>query len=220
MLMRNRMRDERGFSLVELLVVMILTGVIGGVVVAAVTSGFRTSATAESRIDAINDLQRGIQRIGRELRVADPLVFQAAPLGDPQPAFSEEVRAEVERDGQRTRYRYYLVDVGDGVAELREDVQRLDGSGNVLSSNDGLFIADVANLTTGTKLFSYYTTDLDTGELEEIPCDDATDQVCRDRHLTATQIEMRLEKLLPRQPPVQLQTIVNVRNTRFEEPSA
>ena len=214
-----RPRDERGFTLVELLVVLVLIGVVGGVVTSSVISGLLATDRADARISALSDLQRGIERVGRELRAADPLVFEV-DLADPDPPkFSEEVLAEVYRDGERIRFRYYLVDVGDGVGELREDVTRYAADGSVAESRDGLFIADVANLQTGTPLFTYYTSDATTGGLEKITCTDPADAACRDEHVTATQVQLQLEKLLPEQEPIRLETVVNIRNTRFTSPT-
>ena len=219
MLIRHHHRGEQGFSLVELLVVLVLTGVVGGVVANGVIQGMQASQRADARIQALSELQRGIERVGRELRAADPLVFEV-DLSDPdQPDFSEEVRAEVHRDGERLRFRYYLVDTGGGVGELREDVTRYAPDGTVVESRDGLFIADVANLQTGVPLFTYATNDPITGELVEITCTDPGDAGCRDQHVTATQVELRLQKLLPDQEPVMLETVVNIRNTRFVSPS-
>lgn len=199
-----------GFTLIELLVVLLLTGVIGGIVTASLIRGLQTTDRADDRISATLDLQRAIERVGRELRAADPLIFPTSGA-----TFRQEVRAQVKRGGEIYRYRYYLVSTPEGGAELREDVRRLDGQGNVVESRDGLFIADVANLETGTELFTYYMVDPVTGDFGEATCDDPTDAECRDLHLTATQIRMRLERLLPGQEPIGLETVVNIRNTRY-----
>ena len=201
-------RTQRGFTLVEFLVVLVLIGVIGGIVTSSLIRGLQTADRADDRISATLDLQRAIERVGRELRAADPLIFPTSGA-----TFRQEVRAQVKRDGQTFRYRYYLVDTTGG-AELREDVRRVV-DGEVVESRDGLFIADVANLQTDTELFTYYVVDPITGEFGEAQCDDPTDAACRDLHLTATQIRMRLERLLPNQDPIGLETVVNIRNTRY-----
>ena len=205
---------ERGSTMVELMVVLVLMGVIGSIVTGAVVSSLTTSRQADSRMSAMSDLQRGIERVGRELRVADRLELDSN--GD----FAESIGARVYRGGQRVTYRYYIAepDDGEGNPELREDVRRETVDGDLIEEQEGLFIADIANLETGTDLFTYYAVDPDTEELEELDCDAKgwSESECRVRHSTASQIRLRLEKLLPEQEPMRVETVVNIRNTRFE----
>jgi prepilin-type N-terminal cleavage/methylation domain-containing protein len=208
---RNR-HAEGGFTLVELLVVMILLGVIGSIVTSSVITAFVSTRRGEQRVHALNDLQKGIERVGRELRAADPLILEAGK--DP----AEGIGAEVIRNGQRIEYRYYLVDLGDGV-ELREDVVRRALDGQVDSQQQGLFIADIGNLEKNppTPLFTYYYTDPGTRQLREIDCDadGLTESQCLQRHTTATQVRLTLEKLLPEHGPIKVETVVNIRSVRL-----
>jgi prepilin-type N-terminal cleavage/methylation domain-containing protein len=212
MLIRTRRTLERadGFTLVELLVVVLILGVIGSIVTSSVVTAFVSTRRGEARVHALNDLQKGIERVGRELRAADPLVLE--PGRDP----SVEIGAEVVRRGQRIEYRYYLVDV-DGSVELREDIVRRTLAGQVVSQREGLFIADIANLESGTPLFTYYYTDPGTRQLQRIDCDadGLTETQCLQRHTTATQIRLTLEKLLPEQPAIQVETVLNIRSVRL-----
>lgn len=197
-------------TLVEMLVVVVIIGIIGGFVTATVVNALEATRKGETRVMALNDLQRGIERVGRELRAAEEL--KIAPGSDP----TGNVGAQVVRRGERITYRYYLVDVGDG-AELREDVARSTLSGDPIETTNGLFIADIANLETDTPLFTYYVTDTTTGQLAEIDCaaEGLTTSQCEQRHATATQIQLTLEKLLPEQPPLKVETIVNIRSVRI-----
>ena len=212
-MLSTRRDREGGFTLVELLVVIVIFGVVGGFVTATIVSALQTSRRAEARIHALNDLQRGIERVGRELRAASPLLL------DEDRAFADGVGAEVVRGGQRIIYEYYLVETEDSV-ELREDVTRRTLDGDLVSEQDGLFIADIANLETGTPLFTYFVTEPITGEIREIDCDaeGLSDEECLNKHLTATQIRLTLEKVLPEQQPIRVETIVNIRNTRYVPP--
>jgi prepilin-type N-terminal cleavage/methylation domain-containing protein len=207
---RRHPSTEGGFTLIELLVVVIILGVIGSIVTSSVISAFVSTRRGEQRVHALNDLQRGIERVGRELRAADPLVLEAGT--DP----AQEIGAEIVRGGQRVEYRYYLVEVDDS-AELREDVVRRTLDGQVVSQRQGLFIADIANVETDTPLFSYFYTDPGTRQLREIDCeaDGLTESQCLQRHTTATQVRLTLEKLLPEQPPIQVETVVNIRSVRL-----
>lgn len=76
--------DERGFSLVELLVVVLVLGVIGGITLTGLVQGLRTGARADARIEAFTDLQRAAERVSRDLRRGiwtDTFVTPAAPAG-------------------------------------------------------------------------------------------------------------------------------------------
>lgn len=76
--------DEDGFSLVELLVVVLILGVIGGITLTGLVQGFRTSARADARIEAFTDLQRASERVSRDLRRGvwtDTYVTPTAPAG-------------------------------------------------------------------------------------------------------------------------------------------
>ena len=205
---RREHAGEAGFTLVELLVVLLIMGVVGGIVVRGIVSASRTTARGEARVTALTDLQKGLERVGRELRVADPLILD--PGGD----YSESVSAQVFRDGERRIYTYYLVATADGT-ELREDIEVYDGSGTLLSDRDGLFIADIANLSTGTPLFTYYAPDPATGDLVPVDCAGLTADQCRSQHLTASQVEIRLEKVLRDQDPLTLSSVLNIRSARF-----
>ena len=218
---QRQSRGDEGFTLIELLVVMAITSIVAAVVTASIVATMRTTKLADDRITASIDLQRGIERVGRELRVAESMVL------DPGGRFKDGVGVDVVTDGERWNYRYYLIDVGDEVAELREDVKRFELDGTLIEEREGLFIADVANLQTGTPLFTYYAVDPATSQLKELTCaaasyaGDEDDPVlvtedCRDRHSTASQVRLQLEKLIPNQDPVRVETVLNIRSTRFE----
>lgn len=204
-------RDETGFSLVELIAVMSILLVVGGVVTTALVGALRASQVAENRVTSLNDLQRGLERVGRELRAASPLL----PDEDD---YANSLSVQVIRGGERIVYSYYLTEPDDdGLSEMREDVERFTLDGQEISSQEGLFITEITNIETETPLFTYFVVD-DLGAIVELDCEaeglDA--EACRDRHGTAKQVRLTLEKNLPGQDPLQVETIVNIRNTRFE----
>lgn len=61
---------EEGFSLVELLVVIVILGIVGTVTLTGLVRGLQTGAMADERIEAFTDLQRAAERTTRDLRRA------------------------------------------------------------------------------------------------------------------------------------------------------
>lgn len=105
----RRPEAESGFTLVELLVVMLLLGVVGGVTIAGLVTGMQQSQRAQDRVSAMAELQRTAENVARELRAACPLVV------------AEDDRAElvVTRNGALVEHRYYVNADGD---ELRHEI--------------------------------------------------------------------------------------------------
>lgn len=69
----QRLRRDDGFSLIELLVVMILLSVISGIVVATMIGTMRSTRQAQNRASSADAIQSQLERIARDLRVADPI---------------------------------------------------------------------------------------------------------------------------------------------------
>jgi prepilin-type N-terminal cleavage/methylation domain-containing protein len=61
-------REERGFTLVELLVVMILLGIVLGVIVDVFISGTRAAYVTNSNLNAQQDIRTGLNRLEYEGR--------------------------------------------------------------------------------------------------------------------------------------------------------
>lgn len=123
--------DESGFTLVELLVVMLILGVVGTITVAGVVQGMQTSAHAQDRAEALANSQTVVERVSRELRAADPLC--AIKPG--------AVSLTIER-GQRLFYHHYEIeqvgqerwalqqarkDITADVNDFDDPVERCDG---------------------------------------------------------------------------------------------
>lgn len=210
--LRRIRQDETGFSLVELLTVLVLVGVIGGVVVSTLVAGLGASRRTEERAHALNDLQLGLERMTRELRVATPI------LPEPDAGLRGFViGAQVTRDGERRAITYTLGEAAeDGNAQLREQVvRRLLDDNTVLDTFERPLLDDLANRSVGRPMVEYLVIDPDSGELSAIGCAGLTDLECTNRLLTARQIRITLVRDLPEQDPIAVQTTVNVRNLRL-----
>lgn len=95
--------EEDGFTLVEVLVVMLIIGVVGGIVVTGITRGMRTTTAAQNRVEALTATQTAIERASREMRAADPV----------RSVTDDRLTLDVHRDGELHHYRYTLQADGD-----------------------------------------------------------------------------------------------------------
>lgn len=185
------------------MVAILIFGVIGTYTTVAVINGTRAAHKGQQRVYAYADLQRGLERISKELRAADPLVLSTS--GDYGTELGATVYRTIDGAERRVEYNYRTVDTGDGT-DLVQDVTIFsdrDGS-TVMSDEDGLFIENVNNNET-QPLFSYYDRSGDQITCPSSPCDDL---------INAAQVEVRLIKDLPEQDDVAASTIVTIRNTR------
>jgi prepilin-type N-terminal cleavage/methylation domain-containing protein len=212
--MSNRHRSEDGFTLVELLVVMVLFGVIGGIVTTAIVSGMNSARSTSARTHALHDIEVALQRVGRDLRVADPLYL----TGDTN--YGTEIGAEVVRDGQ-VQIGRFAVELGDdGVQRLLHDVTTFDLQTFVEDPENATPVQQptrtlVTAIDNGTEpVFRYF--DQDGAEIVCTPgVDGETKQSCDGRYAAASQVSIRLIRLVDGQEPIRAETRISLRNTRY-----
>jgi type II secretory pathway pseudopilin PulG len=193
---RSEICDETGASLVELLVVLVLLGIIGGMVTSAVTTAFRSTATTQARIDALQELEVALQRMTRDFRTASEL--QLAPIGDASASFDDYLGADIIRGGTLEPIRYRLVDPGNG------DPQRL------IRVDTGQTLVTLVD-NGGEPVFSYLRFDG-----SEIDCDGLSEAQCGDAILEGvTTVGIRLVREIDGRAPVAAETRVAVRSIRY-----
>lgn len=66
-------RDDDGFTLIELLVIIIIFGIVSGIIATTMIYSMRSTRLHQNRVYAAEDVQVQIERMGRDLRVADPI---------------------------------------------------------------------------------------------------------------------------------------------------
>lgn len=121
MLTRYRHDPQAGFSLIELMVVLVILGLVGTIIAGGLTRGLRASNEAQARIEAFEDMQIALERISRDIRGAStPLL--AIDVGG---TVGGGIQFERLRDGEGdcARYTYW---VEDGSLRVSEE-QSTDG---------------------------------------------------------------------------------------------
>lgn len=189
--------DDEGVTLVEILVVVAILTLIGGFVTTAFVGGFRTTTKAESRIAALDDLQRVAERAGRELRAA-------CWIDDGEPADGDGVQVRTKRDGSYYRFTYWVPAASDTLMQRQEIWD--PGGGAWVQQRQGEFIAD---LTGAGDIFTYHG-DADDDGVPEVLVVPLPDEKTR---RSVTTIDIAVEQTLPNgQNPIRVETTVHLRN--------
>lgn len=202
--MLNRDASEAGFSLIELLVVVAILGVVGGITLTGLVQGMSTSARADQRIHTYTELERASERITRDLRRAVWTDISIAPTTAPPPGctfldLSPDAITLIVLDGStRYRHRYQLV---GGQLNLTTETWT---NGAWANASTVPVIGQIVNGTSANPIFSYLAAD-------------GTDLIASDGFQEADRGRVRKFKLrlvadVSQQGPVALETLVGARN--------
>lgn len=154
---RARLREDDGFTLVELLVVIAIMAVIGGVVTASLVGGWRSSETADARIEALTESQVAMQRMSREIRASNAQDLTGGAL---VVAEVDWLVADVRRGEDRTRYQWWAEDTGEDLVAICQAIDDVDlhsppGPPTERPACDDVLLRD---LTPDTPIFQYLAT--------------------------------------------------------------
>ena len=132
----TRRNAEAGFTLVELLVVIVLLGILGGIVTTAVVTSLRSATASTNRVLALNELENGLQRMVRDIRSASVIEPPGSGVDDPDPA--SFVNMVVFRAGT-----------------FQDVTYELDGNQLIRSETGQVLVAAVDNEAFGVPVFRY-----------------------------------------------------------------
>ena len=214
-MIRARLADDRGVSLVELLVVIVLMGVIGTIGTNSLVRGMKVSASTQSRFDALADLQRSVDRMTRELRAAAPTQVGGAPV---LVAEANRISVAVWRNEftEQFRFTYQYCPAQQTLLVRREGplaTPPTPGTGptlNCAAPTDPILITRVSNSTPapGQPMFRYFVRDPITGLESPTPTTTPTLSLVR-------KIEVNVWRSMPDQAtPIKVTTMVRLRNAR------
>jgi len=100
-------KDERGFTLVEVLVAIVIAAIVGGLTVGVVARSAEQERSTTSHVTTLNEGKTALERMTRDIRAADPMLA----------AGSDEIEVVV-RDGSSIRWRRWQA--YDGVLTVEE----------------------------------------------------------------------------------------------------
>lgn len=201
-------RGEQGFTLVELLVALVILGVVGGMVMTAVVTSLQAATATTSRVIALDELQTAMQRVSRDLRAAELFIITDTTAVD------REVTVVVFRNGEEQEVTYRVEnrdgvdvlvrrDTGQTLITLVDNCEVIDESPE---ENGGAEEADPIG-SCAQPVFTYLNSDG-----TEIDCDGD----CANAYSKARQVEIRFIRGIDGREPVIVESLVNVRNTRYE----
>lgn len=197
---RHRHRDgEAGFTLVELLVVMSILLVLGGMVITVITTGTSAARVTSDRVTALQELQLAMQRVVRDLRVADALVLSE------EDDFHNEITASITReDSGPSEVRFLVEEIAAGEEQA--------GRKRLIREDTGFaLIARLDNVDEDGQPVPVFTYLDRLGRT--IDCNGP--QECAERYTTASQIRIRFVREIPGREPVRAETTLSIRSVRY-----
>lgn len=185
-LRRVRRGGDAGFTLVELLVVMILLGVVGSMVTAGIASALKSERTTRARIAVTADLTKGVDRMTKQIRVAAPVIAYTPT----------SVTVQTYRGGFRWRYTY----THDATAKTVSETLERYPSETAVSPDQTSTKTLLSNVTNDsvTPMFQYFDKDG--------TASGAVDEVAR--------VVLTLVETPAGQGPIRFETTINLRNYR------
>ena len=145
---RDRRRDQAGFTLVEMLVVLMLVGVVGSVVMSVTVQAMRTASRQEDQTRTLTAAKVGLERMTRELRGANSLITTGA----------REVAFVTRTGGVRRQTRIFARTTATGTELVQED-QLSDPTTGVPTSTSTRVVLGGLAVGRSEALFTYYAGD-------------------------------------------------------------
>ena len=121
-MLRRNAHDERGFTLVEVLVAIVIAAIVGGLTVGFVARSAEQERSTTSHVLTLNEAKTALERLTRDVRAADPIVAAA----------DDALTVVVRNEGSSRCRRWSVVDdmtltVQTQAEDTSDDSDRCDG---------------------------------------------------------------------------------------------
>lgn len=150
--MSNNLLNKKGFSLIELLIVISILGVISTLILDFVVLSFKATRFEAEEAEAIKNARDGMNTMKMEIRGANSSAQGDYPLStidDQEFIFF----SDIDKDDLYERVRYYLDDL-----ELKKDVTKPGPSNNYTGTTTTITIANYVN-NQDEAIFKYYSSE-------------------------------------------------------------
>ncbi len=177
----RKLRGESGFTLTELIVVVLIAGIVSVAVLSFYLSISRSSADQMTRIQSQDSARSAMYEMSRFIRAACSSesnltkTSDALVLADPHECV---FFVDIDGDDLAERVRYYLSGATLRMQKAEPDTEDSPATYPDEYDSDAVVVLDGVR-NDEDAIFSYYGYDEDRGELEEIP-DASTDALRRD----------------------------------------
>lgn len=197
--LRSVASEEDGAGLVELLVVMTLMTIVGSVVLTSLVGGMKANAKTQTRLDALGELQKSVDRMTGPLRAAAPVNFSLSTQGAAQETAVVEVWNANFTAKERITYTYCRTQ--RRVHMRRQPATTAYAPINCASTTAPVLIDQVSNANTAAdRMFTY-------------KMSDGTTDATADSNVY--QINVKVRRSLRNHPtPIVVETQVRLRNAR------
>ena len=190
--LRARLGHEGGATLVEMLVIVILMGVVGSIVTNSLVLAMRTTMRSQDRSYSLAELQKGAERLSREIRSGTPVALSASTA-----------TLDVIRNGQRHRLTYTIT--AGGVLQQTKQIWNSSASNpSLIAANSTVTTPVVTDLVVAAP-FTYFDREGTAIATPAAP------------YSTVDRVVVTLQRQLDGQPAIRIDSGVELRNTHLNE---
>jgi prepilin-type N-terminal cleavage/methylation domain-containing protein len=211
----RRAGTDAGVSLVEMLVVLVILSVVSAITTTGMIKATQSARQTQDRAEALADVEKGLQRMSREVRAAHPIAVGAVRHPPIARASANEVEVRILRKNSAGVDRSYAFRYSFAAGEIRETRREAAVTADpaaVAVPPAGRFLTRIVN--TGP-VFRYYDAN-GTEMLPVAPCATAPVAVpClpEDNLRQVAKVRISLARSLPEtSTPLTVSTVVSLRN--------
>jgi prepilin-type N-terminal cleavage/methylation domain-containing protein len=209
----RRTGPDGGVSLVEMLVVLVVLSVVGAITTTGMIKATQSARQTQARAEALADVEKGLQRMSREVRAAHPITVGAVRHTPIARAAANEIELRILRKnpaGVDRSYAFtYRYTTGQVLETRREAAPGADPAvGTITYGPDGRFLTRVVNTA---PVFLYY--DANGALLPLTATCGAVACLAEDSLRRVAKVRISISRSVPEKSlPLTVSTLVSLRN--------